>query len=392
MGADPKLWARAALAAAVATSAPLSAAAQEPPPCPGPRAEGARVRALGATGPRLILDADFPDPFVTRAGGTYHAYSTGVAGRHVQMMTSPDLRRWSTIGEVLPAENFPAWIDRDHPQVWAPEAFQVGGRWVLYFNARHDVLTRTETPPEGPRVLQRHCLGAAVADRPEGPFTGVDTPLVCSEFASGVIDAHMFRDRDPDGDGEGPLYLYYKEDGNCCGPGSALWVQGLSEDGLAALGPATRLVASNDSPGREDDWEWKVVEAPTMHRRGDSYFLFFTGNFFGNRNYAVGYLRCASPRGPCGDPGENPILWSHAETALIGPGHQALIERRGRTHIFFHGWNRDPHLQRDQGPFKRCLYAGQIRWEPLPGGGERPVVVGGEPSVLPPDDPSLERR
>jgi beta-xylosidase len=237
-------------------------------------------------------------------------------------------------------------------------------------------------------VLQRHCLGAAVADRPEGPFTGIDTPLVCAEFAHGTIDAHVFRD----GGADGPLYLYYKEDANCCSPGSAIWVQGLSPDGLAALGPSTRLVASNDSPGREDDWEWRVVEAPTMVRRGPAYFLFYTGNFFGNRNYSIAYLRCASPRGPCSDPGENPILWSHAETPLIGPGHQSLLENRGRTQIFFHGWNRDPDRQRTEGPFKRCLYGSQVDWERLPAGGERPIIAGGEPSVLPSDDPSLERR
>ena len=369
--------AAALLALAFAGVGEAGKAAQAAPSCPA---------GSGGSGPRLILDEDFPDPFVARYGGTYHAYGTGVAGRNVQMVRSRDLRRWSAPAEVLPAANLPAWVDRSHPQVWAPEALAVGGRYVLYFNARHGVLTRTETPPEGPRVLQRHCLGAAVADRPDGPFEGVGTPLACAEFASGTIDAHAFRDG-----GEGaPLYLYYKEDSNCCGSGSAIWVQGLSPDGLAALGPPTRLVASNDSPGREDDWEWRVVEAPTMVRRGGAYFLFFTGNYFGNRNYAVGYLRCASPRGPCSDPGENPILWSHAETGLIGPGHQAILEQSGRTFVFFHGWNRDP--ERGEGPLKRCLYASRVTWSAGPDGRERPVIAGGEPSVLPPDDPSLERR
>jgi beta-xylosidase len=367
-----------ALIAALLAGVPVAAQDRAPPSCPEP------VR-IGARGPLLLLDQDFPDPFVVRVGGEYLAYGTGVGGRHAQLVRSRDLRRWSAPQEVLPVSHFPEWIDRNHPQVWAPEAIRIEGRWLLYFNARHRTLTRTETPPEGPRVLQRHCLGAAVADRPEGPFTGIATPLVCAEFAHGTIDAHVFRDG-------ASLYLYYKEDSNCCSTGSAIWVQGLSPDGLAALGPPTRLVASNDSPGREDDWEWRVVEAPTMVRRPSGYFLFYTGNFFGNRNYSVAYLRCASPRGPCTDPGENPILWSHAETALIGPGHQSLLDSGRRTQIFFHAWNRDPDRQRGEGPFKRCLYSSEVRWEPLPGGGERPVIVGGEPSVLPPDDPSLERR
>ena len=379
---------KAALIAGLLSGGPAGAQERAPPSCPGPRAEASSSGRIGANGPVLLLDVDFPDPFIARFGGEYLAYGTGVAGRHAQIVRSRDLRRWSAPREVLPASHFPEWIDRGHPQVWAPEAMRIGGRWVLYFNARHRTLTRTETPPEGPRVLQRQCLGAAVADRPAGPFTGIDTPLVCAEFAHGTIDAHVFRD----GGADGTLYLYYKEDANCCSPGSAIWVQGLSPDGLAALGPATRLVASNDSPGREDDWEWRVVEAPTMVRRPSGYFLFYTGNFFGNRNYSVAYLRCASPRGPCTDPGENPILWSHAETDLLGPGHQSLLDDRGRTRIFFHAWNRDPDRQRGEGPFKRCLYASRVRWERLGAGGERPVILGGEPSVLPPDDPSLERR
>jgi beta-xylosidase len=370
-------------AAALLGSSPGSAQA---PACPGPPGQGGALARLGAQQPNLILDADFPDPFVARFGRTFYAYGTGVAGGNVQLVRSGDLTRWSAPAEALPAANLPAWVDRSHPQVWAPEAMQVEGRYVLYFNARHAGFTRTETPPEGPRVLQRQCLGAAVADRPDGPFRGIDTPLVCADFASGAIDAHPFRDPG------GSLYLYFKEDSNCCSAGSAIWVQGLAPDGLATLGVPTRLVASNDSPGREDDWEWRVVEAPTMVRRGADYFLFFTGNFFGNRNYAVGYLRCASPRGPCTDPGMNPILWSHRETPLIGPGHQAVLELGRRSYVFFHGWNRDPDTQRDQGPFKRCLYVGQIRWQQGRYGATEPVIVGGEPSVLPPHDPSLEGR
>ncbi|HEY0011328.1 MAG TPA: glycoside hydrolase family 43 protein [Allosphingosinicella sp.] len=370
---------KGALLGAVSLAVPLQAAGQNaaPPPCPGRSAAGVAMRDLGRTAPHLLLDEDFPDPFLARLGNLYHAYGTGVAGRHVQLVRSSDLRRWSAPAEVMPASHFPAWIDRNHPQVWAPEVMAIGGRYVLYFNARHRILTRTETPPEGPRVLQRHCLGAAVADRPEGPFTGVPEPLVCSEFPHGVIDASPYRDGDS-------LYLYYKDDGNCCGPGSAIWVQGMSADGLAALGPPTRLVASNDSPGREDNWEWKVVEAPTMVRRGNAYYLFYTGNHFGNRNYSVGYLRCATPRGPCTDPGENPILWSHLETDLLGPGHQSILERGGRTYAFFHGWNRDPDRQRDQGPFKRCLYVSQVSWTAGPGGAETAVIAGGEPLVMPP--------
>ena len=374
----------AALAVAMLPCSAGGVAQEAARPCPGPAGQGVPLARLGAAQPHMILDADFPDPFVARFGNAFHAYATGnrtgVGQVNVQHIRSGRLTDWTAPVEAMPHANLPAWVDRDHPQVWAPEVMEVAGRYVLYFNARHDVLTRIEKPPEGPRAMQRHCLGAAVAAKPEGPFVGIDAPLVCQEFAEGVIDAGIFRDGGPGA----PLYLYYKDDGNCCGRGSAIYVQGLSADGLAALGPPVKLVASNDSPEKHDDWEWLVVEAPTMVKRGGAYYLFYSGNFFGNRNYAVGYLSCASPRGPCRDLGDNPILWSHPKSAHIGPGHQSVMDDRGRSYIFFHGWNEDPNAQERPGVHKRCLYVSRLRWDRWPRATvEVPTVMGGSPTPRP---------
>lgn len=369
---------KAALLLAVALAPAAQAAAAAARPCPGPKAEATPLRSLGAGGPQLLLDENFPDPFVDRFDGTWHAYGTGShvggARMNVQFARSRDLKAWSAPAEVFPAENLPSWVDSKHPQVWAPEVMEISGRYVLYFNARHSTLTRTEEDPSGKHVRQRHCLGAAVSARPHGPFGGTAAPLVCAELPEGAIDAHVFRDRN------GALYLYYKHDANCCGGGSAIYAQRLAAGGLATRGEAVKLIANNDSPGKEDDWEWRVVEAPTMIRRGRSYFLFYSGNFFGNRNYAVAYLKCETPLGPCTDLGENPILWSHEATPLLGPGHQSVWSgnRRGRGLVFFHGWNEDPDAKEVPGVHKRCLYVSRLDWVRTPDG-ERPRIVGGEP-------------
>lgn len=357
-------------------------AAADLQPCPGPSGKGVAARSLGAEQPHLILDRNFPDPFIARSDGAYHAYATGVrvggAQLNVQHIQSGDLIQWSEPAEALPDADLPAWVDRGHPQVWAPEVMQIGGRYVLYFNARHHALTRAERSEKGVQVLKRHCLGVAVADTPTGPFKGLDQPLVCAELAEGAIDASPFRDGDS-------LYLYYKDDGNCCGRGSALYVQGLSPDGLAVVGPRHKLLENNDSPQTYDDWEWLVVEAPTMVKRAGAYYLFYSGNFFGNSNYAVAYLTCASPRGPCRDLGDNPILWSHPRSPLIGPGHQAIFEEGGRTYAFFHGWNEDPDSdQAKAAAGKRCLYVGRVRWDRWRrAGGEVPTILGGSPTPRP---------
>lgn len=357
---------------------PVAAATQAvPPSCPGIPGQGVAMADLGARGPHRLIDANFPDPFIARVGEGFYAYATGnqIGGgqMNVQVARSRELTRWSEPIEALPAANLPAWVDRAHPQVWAPEMLAHNGRYVLYFNARHATLTRTEGPAEAPVVRQRHCIGAAVAGRPEGPFAGIDEPLVCADFPDGVIDAGIFRDG-------ASLYLLYKDDGNCCDRGSAIYSQGLSSGGLAALGPRHRLVANNDGPEEHDDWEWRVVEAPTMVRRGGSYILFYSGNFFGNRNYSVADLACASPRGPCRDSGDNPILRSHDGFSLIGPGHQSLLDEGGRTYLFFHGWNADPDGREQPGVHKRCLYVAQVQWQRLPNGDERPRIPGGTPT------------
>jgi beta-xylosidase len=373
------------LAIMAGSAGPASQSSAIPPKaCPGVSGEGVPARSLGAEQPHLILDRDFPDPFVARFDGAYHAYATGVrvggAQLNVQHVRSAELSRWTAPAEALPNTHLPAWVDRDHAQVWAPEVIHVAGRYVLYFNARHHSLTRTERSEQGLRVMRRHCLGAAVADRPQGPYHGIDDPLVCSELPEGAIDAHPFRDGP-----EGALYLYYKDDGNCCGRGSALYVQGLTPDGLAVLGPRHKLLENADSPEKHDDWEWQVVEAPTMVKRGGAYYLFYSGNFFGNRNYSVGYLKCESPRGPCRDYGDNPILWSHPKSPLLGPGHQAILEEGGRTHAFFHGWDEDPAGNPPKaGERRRCLYTARVRWDrwsKVPH--EVPTIIGGSPTPRP---------
>jgi arabinan endo-1,5-alpha-L-arabinosidase len=343
----------------------------EPVPCPDP------AGAPGGGGPRLLLDQNFPDPFVARFAGAYHGYATGAqAGQapvNVKHVRSADLASWSAPAEALPTAGLPDWVDKENPQVWAPEAIRIGSRYILYFNARHRSLTRTETPPDGPVVRKRHCLGAAIAARPEGPFAGIARPLVCAAFAEGAIDASPFRDGKA-------LYLYFKADGNCCGRPSAIYGIRLRADGLASVGNPVKLLANDDGPEAYDDWEWRVVEAPTMVRRFGRYWLFYSGNFYGNKNYSVGYLACSGPLGPCRDEGRNPILRSFLASPIIGPGHQSVLRDRGRDLLFFHAWNRDPDGREQAGVHKRCLYVANLDWD-LRFGELHPRVPGGEPAI-----------
>ena len=124
------------------------------------------------------------------------------------------------------------------------------------------------------------------------------------------------------------LYLYYKNDGNCCGIATYIYVQELSADGMSLVGEPARLVR-NDAA-----WEGNVIEAPTMVKHEGKYYLFFSANNYAGVEYAVGYAICDSPAGPCKDAPENPILKSVLQKPpdmVIGPGHQAVITWTART-------------------------------------------------------------
>ena len=273
-----------------------------------------------------VFAQHFRDPFVLRVGDTYYAYGTKdaqgvrsgqtreVVPGNVQMLRSDDLVTWTREKDAMPDVGKWAYAAR----TWAPEVLDLDDdTFVLYYTA----LSNT---------LGRQCVGRAVSSTPTGPF--VDRwgePLVCQEGEGGSIDPSAFRDDD------GALYLLWKNDGNCCSMDTYIYAQRLSDDGLSLVGEPRRLV-KQDRP-----WEGAVVEAPTLWKQDDRYYLFFSGNDFDSDLYAVGYATCDGPLGPCEDAPENPILKSRC--AASGPGHQAVVRDDDEdTWLVYHAWHANP--------------------------------------------------
>jgi beta-xylosidase len=314
--------------AAPAGTAPTSAPAASAPtivPTPGPD----EFR-------NPVLRADFPDPHVIRVGDTYYAYATNGTGKNVQLATSTDLVQWELQSDAMPALG--SWAKLGGSFVWAPEVIQIDERFLLYYTARD-------------KVADKQCIGVAIADKPEGKFRDPhDQPLVCQTDEGGTIDAHPFRAAD------GTLYLYYKNDGNCCSMPTYLYVQELAPDGLSLVGEPARLIRN------ERAWEGRVVEAPTMWLHEGSYYLFYSGNDYGGPPYAVGYALCETARGPCTAAPENPILdtTDTVQPPVIGPGHQTLItDADGMTWIVYHAWEVNSAGRRGS---RRFLWIDRIVW------------------------------
>lgn len=292
-----------------------------------------------------VIQTNFPDPFILKVDDTYFAYSTNSNSRNVPVATSTDLVHWDFGRDALPA--LPSWVDLNRRDVWAPEVLRVEDRYLLYYTARD-------------RASGYQCIGLAISDAPEGPFRDRgDAPFICQSDEGGSIDASPFRDED------GTLYLYWKNDGNCCQMATYIYVQPLSPDGTELIGEPTRLVR-NDQP-----WKGPVVEAPTMWRHEDRYYLFYSGNVYAGEAYAIGYAVCETPLGPCEDAEENPILASDMESQplIVGPGHQTIImDEAGETWIVYHVWQ-----VTDGGSLtsNRQVWMDRLTWED-----GRPVVQG----------------
>ena len=99
----------------------------------------------------------------------YYGYGTQsrVNGQwqNFQIIRSSDLIHWQRIGDAMPVK--PKWVN-DTQDFWAPHVSEHDGKFYMYFSGEGN-------QPEG------KCLGAAVADQPEGPFIPQEKPMLCGD-------------------------------------------------------------------------------------------------------------------------------------------------------------------------------------------------------------------
>ncbi len=265
---------------------------------------------MGFTNP--VHDSNFPDPMIVIGGdGTAWAFATNGNGSNVQVLNSPDLVTWEQAEDALP--QLPKWSSAG--KVWAPEvAVHNQNRSVLYYT------TRAPNP-------EIQCVGVAVAEQPQGPYTDSSSgPLVCEEDQGGSIDASPFTAAD------GTRYLYWKNDGNAVGVDTFISVAKLSADGTK-LASEPKHLFKQDIP-----WEGDLVEGPFVWENDGVFHMFYSANSFASADYAVGHATATSPLGPFTKSGD-PILVSNDVAA--GPGHCALFERDGKVWMVYHAWAPD---------------------------------------------------
>lgn len=253
-----------------------------------------------------VIPGDHPDPSIIRVGNDYWATATSSEwGPEFPLLHSIDLVNWKLEGAVF--AHRPAWA---RGNFWAPEISVFKGRYHIYYVARKK---------DGPLAV-----AVATADNPAGPYTDRG-PLVAQD--AGSIDPVPFNDE------KGNPYLIWKEDGNSRRLPTIIWAQPLDESGTRLLGQPKELIR-NDA-----GWEGAVVEGAFVVRRGEWFYLFYSGNGCCGTGctYALGVARSHSLMGPWEKNPANPILAGNNDWRC--PGHGSIVnDEQGRYWLLYHAY------------------------------------------------------
>ena len=289
-----------------------------------------------------VIDYSLPDPSLTRANdGYFYLYATEDI-RNLPIHRSKNLVDWEEVGTAFTNETRPSFEPKGG--LWAPDIDYINGKYVLYYSM-------------SVWGGEWSCgIGAAVSDKPEGPFT--DKGALFRSNTIGVqnsIDQYYIEDG-------GKKYLFW---------GSFRGIYGieLSDDGLSVReGAEKKQVAGT------------AYEGTYIHKKGNYYYLFASiGSCCEGlkSTYTTVVGRSESLFGPYVDKKGQEMLQNHheilirANDAFVGTGHNSEIvqDDKGNDWMVYHAVSR-------ANPTGRVLMLDQVRWE-----NGWPVVTGNSPSL-----------
>ena len=111
------------------------------------------------------------------------------------------------------------------------------------------------------------------------------------------------------------------------------------------------LCPPSSMKARQAEWESRSVTSKEVNRRwtegsvtfkkGDTYYMMYSANYFGGQYYAVGYATAKIPLGPFHKADNNPVLQKNTDTGGIvtGTGHNSIAYSPDGKEMFcvYHG-------------------------------------------------------
>jgi GH43 family beta-xylosidase len=300
------------------------------------------------------IDVKFGDPFVLLASdGKYYMYGTDETGeiQGFSVYSSDNLADWKPEGQVYKGNAAGSWTLRNF---WAPEVYERNGKFYMFFSA--------DWKYNPTHAAENFRIGVAVSDKPTGPFRDIsDKPLLDPGYP--VIDANVLTYN-------GKTYLYYSR---CCYKNPVKsefsdwarkinlfqqieesWIYGveISSDFTSVIGePVLLLQPPKTMNDKQAEWESRSVTCGEVNRRwtegpfafaqNNTIYIMYSANYFGGKNYAVGYATSSQPLGTFIKASNNPILQKNTDRGGIvtGTGHNCVIRSKDGKNMYcvYHG-------------------------------------------------------
>jgi beta-xylosidase len=220
------------------------------------------------------------------------------------VFSSENLTDWRDYGVIINQTNVP-WLNSYAFNMWAPDCVFKNGKYYFYF-------------PTGGRI------GAAVADKPSGPFKPEEKPIA----GVGGIDPCVFIDKD------GSAYLFWAG-------GSRISVAKL-KDNMLELDSKPQVITNLPPKG--------LIEGPFAFERNGIYYL--TYPHAATNTERLEYSISANPMGPFKQTGV--ILDESASGCWTV--HQSIVEFNGQWYLFYHDKDLSPDFDKNRSVRADYLY------------------------------------
>lgn len=220
------------------------------------------------------------------------------------VFSSANLTDWTDHGVIVTQNKVP-WVKPESYNMWAPDCIERNGKYYFYFPAT----------PKDTTSIKGFTIGAAVADRPEGPYIPQENPI------AGIrgIDPNVFIDKD------GQAYLYWSQ-GNIYGAK-------LKENMLEL---ASEPVILQELPAKG------LKEGPYVFERNGLYYMTYphVENKIERLEYAIGN----SPLGPFKFAG---VIMDESPTGCW-TNHHSILSFKKQWFLFYHHNDYSPNFDKNR--------------------------------------------
>lgn len=214
------------------------------------------------------------------------------------VFSSSNLTDWTDHGIVITQNKIP-WVKPNSYSMWAPDCIERNGKYYFYFPT---------SPADTANLGRGFTVGVAIANKPEGPYTPVATPI------KGVhgIDPNVFIDKD------GQAYLYWSN-GNSTG--GNIYAAKLKSN-MTELDSEIKTLSELSPKG--------LKEGPYLFERNGIYYI--TYPHVENKIERLEYAMSNHPLGPFKVTG---VIMDESPTGCW-TNHHSVIRFKKQWFLFYH--------------------------------------------------------